>query len=82
MNISNALIQFNPSQVNLKQFDANRKVTKCYWNFRKFLWFYFKNQELKGNFNLNSNQLDVSDFMTTAEAGNTDTNRSDENPCL
>jgi hypothetical protein len=25
MTISNAMIQFNPSQVNLKQFNANRK---------------------------------------------------------
>jgi hypothetical protein len=47
-----------------------------------FYGFIFKNQELKGNFNLNSNQLAVSDFMTTAEAGKTDKNRSDENPCL
>jgi hypothetical protein len=33
---------------------------------------FFKNQELK-NFNLNSNQLAVSDFVTTTEAGKTDT---------
>ncbi|WP_339918869.1 AsmA-like C-terminal region-containing protein [uncultured Flavobacterium sp.] len=75
MNISKALIQFNPSQVNLKQFDATTgksdlSVTGILENFYGFI---FKNQELKGNFNLNSNQLDVSDFMTTAEAGNTDT---------
>jgi hypothetical protein len=75
MNISNALIQFNPSQVNLKQFDATTgksdlSVTGVLENFYGFI---FKNQELKGNFNLNSNQLDVSDFMTTAEAGNADT---------
>lgn len=75
MNISNALIQFNPSQVNLKQFDATTgksdlSVTGVLENFYGFI---FKNQELKGNFNLNSNQLAVSDFMTTAEAGKTDT---------
>ncbi|SDZ90191.1 AsmA-like C-terminal region [Flavobacterium gillisiae] len=75
MNISNALIQFNPSQVNLKQFDATTgksdlSVTGILENFYGFI---FKNQELKGNFNLNSNQLDVSDFMTTAEAGKADT---------
>jgi hypothetical protein len=38
-----------------------------------FYGFIFKNQELKGNFNLNSNQLAVSDFVTTTEAGKTDT---------
>jgi hypothetical protein len=75
MNISNALIQFNPSQVNLKQFAAttgksDMSVTGVLENFYGFI---FRNQELKGNFNLNSNQLAVSDFMTTEEAGKTDT---------
>jgi hypothetical protein len=28
----------------------------------------FKNQNLQGNFSLNSNQLEVSDFMTTSTA--------------
>jgi hypothetical protein len=74
MNISNALIQFNPSQVNLKQFDATTgksdlSVTGVLENFYGFI---FKNQELKGNFNLNSNQLAVSDFVTTTEASKTD----------
>ncbi|NGY36227.1 AsmA-like C-terminal region-containing protein [Flavobacterium sp. XN-5] len=74
MNISTALIQFNPSQVNLKQFDATTgksdlSVTGILENFYGFI---FKNQELKGNFYLNSNQLAVSDFMTTEEAGKTD----------
>ena len=40
-----------------------------------FYGFIFKNQELKGNFTLFSNQLAVSDFMTTgsttASTGNT-----------
>ncbi|WP_367772052.1 AsmA-like C-terminal region-containing protein [Flavobacterium sp. WC2421] len=66
MNISNALVQFNPSQVNLKQFNATTgksdlAITGVLENFYGFI---FKNQELKGNFNLNSNQLAVSDFMT------------------
>lgn len=74
INISNALIQFNPSQVNLKQFAAtigksDISVTGVLENFYGFI---FRNQELKGNFNLNSNQLAVSDFMTTEEVGKTD----------
>jgi hypothetical protein len=48
--------------VNLKQFDATTGKIGILENFMAFI---FKNQELKGNFNLNSNQLDVSDFMTT-----------------
>jgi hypothetical protein len=70
MTISNALVQFNPSQVNLKQFNAKTgksdlSVTGVLENFYGFL---FRKQELKGNFNLSSNQLAVSDFMTTSTA--------------
>jgi hypothetical protein len=69
MTISNALVLFNPSQVNLKQFNATTgksdlSVTGILENFYGFM---FKNQELKGNFNMTSNQLAVSDFMTTGE---------------
>ena len=67
MNISQATVQFNPSRVNLQQFDATTgksdlSVTGVLENFYGFM---FRNQELKGNFNMNSNQLVVSDFMTT-----------------
>lgn len=70
MTISNALVQFNPSQVNLKQFNAKTgksdlAVTGVLDNFYGFM---FRKQELKGNFNLSSNQLAVSDFMTTNTA--------------
>lgn len=69
MNISNALVQFNPSQVDLKQFNATTgksdiSVTGILENFYGFI---FRNQELKGNFNMNSKQLAVSDFITTAD---------------
>jgi hypothetical protein len=70
MNISTSMIQFNPSQVKLKEFNATTgksdlSVTGVLENFYGFI---FKNQELKGNFDLNSNQLAVSDFMTTEPA--------------
>ncbi|PKB16118.1 AsmA-like C-terminal region-containing protein [Flavobacterium sp. 5] len=73
MNISNALVQFNPSQVNLKQFNAKTgksdiSVTGVLDNFYGFM---FRKQELKGNFNMSSNQLVVSDFMTTSTAPTT-----------
>jgi hypothetical protein len=73
MNISNALVQFNPSQVNLKQFNATTGKSDLSVNgvLENFYGFIFKNQELKGNFNLNSNQLAVSDFMTTKEDSET-----------
>lgn len=80
MNISNALVQFNPSQVNLKQFNATTgksdiNVTGVLENFYGFV---FRNQELKGNFNMNSKQLVVSDFMTTTEAPKTDPNGGEQ----
>ena len=79
MNISTALVQFNPSQVNLKQFNATTgksdlAITGILENFYGFI---FKNQELKGNFNLNSNQLAVSDFMTTETNSGTETKKAD-----
>lgn len=73
MSISNALVQFNPSQVQLKQFDAKTgksdiSVTGVLDNFYGFM---FRKQELKGNFNMSSVQLAVSDFMTTSTAPST-----------
>jgi hypothetical protein len=75
MNISHALVQFNPSLVNLKQFNATTgksdlSVTGVLENFYGFM---FRNQELKGNFTMNSNQLAVSDFMTTGDKTSTTT---------
>ena len=66
LNISNALVQFDPSQVNLNAFNASTgksdlSVTGVLENFYGFI---FKNQNLQGNFSLSSNQLEVSDFMT------------------
>jgi hypothetical protein len=80
MNISNALVQFNPSQVNLKQFNATTgksdiSVTGVLDNFYGFI---FKNQELKGNFTMNSNQLAVNDFMTTGETTKTESSDSQQ----
>ena len=67
MKISRALISFDPSRVNLKQFNATIGKTDLAVNgvLENFYGLVFKNQELKGNFNLYSNQLAVSDFMTS-----------------
>jgi hypothetical protein len=80
MNISTALVQFNPSQVNLKQLNATTgksdiSVTGVLENFYGFI---FRNQELKGNFDMNSKQLAVDDFMTTGETTKTDPNDSEQ----
>jgi hypothetical protein len=67
MKISKVLVSFDPSRVNLKQFNATTGNTDLAVTgvLENFYGFVFKNQELKGNFNLNSNQLAVSDFMTS-----------------
>ena len=73
--INQAAVAFNPSQIRLNQFDAKTgtsdlQVTGTLDNFYGFV---FKNQILKGNFNMNSTKLVVSDFMapttTTSEEG-------------
>lgn len=74
MNINSAMVTFNPSRVNLQEFKATTgksdiNVTGVLDNFYGFV---FRNQELKGNFNLNSNQIAVDDFMTTSEPAKTD----------
>jgi hypothetical protein len=79
MNISNALVQFNPSQVNLKQLNATTgksdiSVTGVLENFYGFI---FKNQELKGNFFMNSRQLAVDDFMTTGKKTETEAKKAE-----
>lgn len=74
MNISTALVQFNTSTINLKQFDATTGKSDLSINgvLENFYGFLFKKQELKGNFNMSSNQLAVDDFMTSGEPAKTE----------
>lgn len=66
LKISTAAVSFDPSRVNLKEFNAATGRTDLSVNgtLDNFYGFLFKKQELKGNFNLNSKQFAVSDFMT------------------
>jgi len=75
MNISTALVEFNPSTINLKQFNATTGKSDISINgvLENFYGFMFKKQELKGNFNMSSNQLAVDDFMTSGEPAKTTT---------
>ena len=67
MKISKSFVSFDPNRVNLKQFNATTGKTDLAVTgvLENFYGFVFKNQELKGNFNLNSNQMAVSDIMTS-----------------
>ncbi|RAR71806.1 AsmA-like C-terminal region-containing protein [Flavobacterium aciduliphilum] len=77
MTINAAKVAFNPSRVNLQEFKATTgksdlNVTGVLDNFYGYV---FRNQNLQGNFNVISNQLAVSDFMSASDAGK-NTNKS------
>ncbi len=78
--ISQASVQFNPSRVNLSAFNAKTggsdiAVTGTLNNFYGFL---FKDQTLQGNFNMNSNQLLVADFMAPEPVATAKTDETKE----
>ena len=67
MTISSAMVQFNPSRVNLQEFKATtgKSDISATGTLDNFYGFLFRKQELKGNFNMVSNQIAVSDFMSS-----------------
>ena len=73
--INQANVAFNPNHINLSKFDAKTGSSDIQINgtLDNFYGFLFKNQILKGKFNMNSTKLVVSDFMapttTTTEEG-------------
>ncbi|NHM08294.1 AsmA-like C-terminal region-containing protein [Flavobacterium sp. CYK-4] len=66
MNINKAAVAFTNTRINLQELDMTTGKTdmKVSGVLENFYGFMLKNQELKGNFNLQSNQFAVSDFMT------------------
>jgi hypothetical protein len=83
--IKQAVVAFNPNQIRLNQLDmkTGNSDIQMTGTLDNFYGFVFRNQILKGNFNMNSNNFLVSDFMapTAAKAGestkseNTKTNK-------
>lgn len=75
MNISSAIVQFNPSRVNLQELKMTTGKSDINLNgvLDNFYGFVFRKQELKGNFNMSSNQIAVNDFMTTEAPAKADT---------
>ncbi|WP_339888176.1 AsmA-like C-terminal region-containing protein [uncultured Flavobacterium sp.] len=78
--INKAAIVFNTSKIQLNEFDAKTgssdlKITGALDNFYGFM---FKNQVLKGNFNMNSNNLMVSDFMEPTTTTTTEGKKATE----
>jgi len=64
--IDNTTLSFTPNTIKLTEFTAKTGASdlKIKGNLENFYGFIFKNQELKGNFILNSNTLKVTDFLT------------------
>ncbi|HSD15112.1 MAG TPA: AsmA-like C-terminal region-containing protein [Flavobacterium sp.] len=72
--ISQAVVAFNPNQIRLNQLDLKTGKSDVHLTgtLDNFYGFVFKDQILKANFNMNSNQFLVSDFMApsaTAKEG-------------
>lgn len=67
--INKANAQFNPSTINLTELDITTGKTDLKINgvLQNFYGYLFKNENIKGNFNLNSNQISVNDFMSKTE---------------
>lgn len=67
--INTADAQFSNQKIDLKQLEVTTGKTdlKVNGTLENFLGYAFKNQELRGNFTMKSNQFLVSDFMTKTE---------------
>lgn len=67
--IGTADLAFTKAKINLKQFSAKTGKTDLQLNgtLENLLGFMLKNQTIRGNFNMSSNQFAVSDFMTESE---------------
>lgn len=65
--IDQTSVAFNPKHIKLTAFDARTGGSDIHvtGNLDNFYGFLFKKQELKGKFEMNSNFLKISDFMTS-----------------
>jgi len=72
INVNKAAVQFTNTRINLQELNATTGKTdlKASGVLENFYGFMFKDQVLKGNFNLESNQFAVSDFMSADTPAN------------
>ncbi|WP_154066976.1 AsmA-like C-terminal region-containing protein [Polaribacter sp. KT 15] len=73
--IDKTAVNFNTNTISLEEFDAKTGSSdlSIKGNLENFYGFLFKDQKLKGNFNLNSTNFKVDDFLTKSDE-NTTTN--------
>ncbi|WP_298418860.1 AsmA-like C-terminal region-containing protein [uncultured Kordia sp.] len=74
--ISEAKIDFIPGKISLKKFDATsgKSDFNATGTIENLVGFLFKEDKLKGNFNVNSDNFYVSDFMVASEEGSENKN--------
>jgi hypothetical protein len=80
VSVAVADLSFNPSRINLNKLQATtgKSDINVSGSLDNFYGFLFKNQILKGNFNLNSNNLLVSDFMSPTTTTNDEGKKTTE----
>lgn len=78
--INQTEIAFNTNQIRLNSFDAKTGKSDLQINgtLDNLYGFLFKKQVLKGNFNMNSNQFVVSDFMSPTSSTNEEGKKTTE----
>ncbi|MCA1967007.1 MAG: AsmA family protein [Flavobacterium sp.] len=78
--INQANVAFNPNHINLSKLDAKTGSSDIQVNgtLDNFYGFMFKNQILKGKFNMNSTKLVVSDFMAPTTTVNDEGKKTTE----
>lgn len=72
--ISRASLKFNPSNVDLQEFDMKMGETDAQikGSIQNLMGYVFKDQPIKGNFNVSSKTFSVNDFMVSEEASSAD----------
>lgn len=73
MNIKSMTLNFSPQFVELNGFDAQlgKNDVQADGKIENFMQYLFKNQLLKGNFNMTSSMMDLNQFMTNGETTTT-----------
>lgn len=80
VSVSVADLSFNPSKINLNKLQAKtgKSEINVSGSLDNFYGFLFKNQILKGNFNLNSSLFEVADFMSPTTTTNDEGKKTTE----
>ena len=76
ISISNAQVTFNHDRVKLNNFEAKtgNSDLKINGDINNLIGFVFNDENVQGNFKMNSNNFDVSDFMESTSTDSTNTN--------